>query len=223
MEEDLVPLFMPSLSAILVAAEDKKNSPLTEQEALEIRDKSTCIMVTREHSEKMAESRGYRDIDPENCWYDWQMLRREMGRKPELDPGAKIDYRASGDPGMAQAIQNARESLDEFRSLISEHGVACAPLVKKTLEDENARIHMWLLVEEVDENKFIASLFEVPTAFTSYKEGDRFTVQEEDLLDWMLNLDGVLYGGYTLRQQRSQMTESEQMDFDHHIGVHTYA
>jgi hypothetical protein len=36
--QDLVPYFMPSLSAILVNAEDKKGSPLEYDEVVEIRD-----------------------------------------------------------------------------------------------------------------------------------------------------------------------------------------
>ena len=63
----LVPVFIPSLSAVLVAAEDKKGAPLTESEVIQIRDKSPCIMMEREDAAKLVESRGYRDVDPENA------------------------------------------------------------------------------------------------------------------------------------------------------------
>ena len=77
-DTDLIPVFIPALGAILIAAEDNKREPLTIEEVVSIRDNSTCIMMTHADSAKLAESRGYNDIDPENCWYDWQMLRREI-------------------------------------------------------------------------------------------------------------------------------------------------
>lgn len=176
MTEELIPFFTPALSAVLLAAEDKKGSPLTVDEVLEVRDGSACIMMKPDDAAKMDESRGYRDIDPENCWYDWQLLRQELGRKPDLDPGIKVDYRASDDPGMEQATLDARSSLDKFRTLLRETGNVGTPLVKKTLSDGQTSIHIWLYVEEDNGDSFVASLLEVPTAFTGHQVGDRFTV-----------------------------------------------
>jgi hypothetical protein len=31
-----------------------------------------------EHARKLEETRGYRDVDPENCWTEWQELRLEL-------------------------------------------------------------------------------------------------------------------------------------------------
>lgn len=78
-EPQLVPVFMPSLSALLVNAEGNKGAPLTEQEVLAIRDKSVCVMMPLDQAVKMDESRGYCDINPENCWDEWLMLRQSMG------------------------------------------------------------------------------------------------------------------------------------------------
>jgi hypothetical protein len=71
--EQLVPVFIPALSAVLLNAEDNKGAPLTYEDVIQIRDKSPCIMMAADNVQKMAESRGYRDIDPENCWYDWMI------------------------------------------------------------------------------------------------------------------------------------------------------
>ncbi len=49
-------------------AEDKKGEPLTNDKVLSIRDNAACIMMTQIDAEKLAESRGYDDLDPENCW-----------------------------------------------------------------------------------------------------------------------------------------------------------
>lgn len=114
-DAELIPVFMPALGTILLSAEDKKSEPLTQDEVIEIRDNAACIMMNIADSTKMAESRGYVDLDPENCWYDWQMLRRELGRKRDLDPGARVNLFSSEDPAYQATIVQARESLDILR------------------------------------------------------------------------------------------------------------
>ena len=77
-DEKLIPMFMPSLASLLVHFEKKKGSPLTESEVLDIRDNGVCVMVPERVAGKMEEQRGYRDVDPENCWSDWNALKTEM-------------------------------------------------------------------------------------------------------------------------------------------------
>ncbi len=77
-EEKLVPQFIPALVVILKAAEDKKGSPLTEQEVIEFRDASACIMLPLSVRETLNISRSYSDIDPENCWAEWCEARKEF-------------------------------------------------------------------------------------------------------------------------------------------------
>lgn len=74
-DEPLVPVFVPALVALLQFAEDQKGSPLTEDEVLEIRDNGSCIALTVPDAAAMAEARGYDDLDPEDCWEQWQQLR----------------------------------------------------------------------------------------------------------------------------------------------------
>lgn len=88
--DELVPVFIPALIVLLVHSEDKKGSPLTQEEVLAIRDNATCIMMQLDDSRKMDEQRGYADIDPEDCWYEWQMARRDLGRLPDIDPGPRF-------------------------------------------------------------------------------------------------------------------------------------
>jgi hypothetical protein len=77
-EQPMIPVFIPALVAILHNLEQKKGSPLTEQEVLEIRDKSACIMMTVEHAIALDEKRGYNDIDPEQVWEQWQEARDQL-------------------------------------------------------------------------------------------------------------------------------------------------
>ncbi len=77
-KEGLTPVFVPPLAALLTREESEKGRPLTEAEVLAIRDEAVCIMVPNEKIPQLDEARGYVDIDPRNCWADWNMLRVEM-------------------------------------------------------------------------------------------------------------------------------------------------
>lgn len=222
MSEDLVPMFIPSLSSILVNKEDAKGLPLTEAEVIKIRDSSVAMMVRRSVYDQMAQSRGSWDIDPENCWYDWQMLRREMGREPELDPGIKKTF-FSRDAAIEKASISARNTLDYFIRLVDEHGSGAFPCVKTHVTDGEANMNMWLAVDRVQDDSFVASFFEVPTDFRNIKVRDEFMIRRDEVQDWMANLGGTLHGGFSLRIQRERMSESEKESFDQHIGADKYA
>lgn len=221
--KDLVPVFMPALSVILVNAEDKKGSPLEENEVIEIRDNASCMMMERSHAEAMDESRGYKDIDPENCWYDWQMLRREFGRKPDIDPGARFSYVKPSDEEFKKTVIEAHKTLDSFRNLIEKGSEEFFPLIKVLLSETNYRAYMWLMVRQVNDAGFVGEIFELPGEFKEFEVGMLIDIPEKDIQDWMINHNGTLYGGYSLRYSRAQMSESEKLHFDQHIGVERYA
>ncbi|MBX9668096.1 MAG: hypothetical protein K2X93_10780 [Candidatus Obscuribacterales bacterium] len=77
-DEQLIPVFSPSLALLLAQAEEVKGKPLTEDEVISVRDNAVCMMVAPEAAAGMDESRGYCDVEPENCWADWHRLRVEV-------------------------------------------------------------------------------------------------------------------------------------------------
>jgi hypothetical protein len=76
--EDLIIYPVPSLVATLLNLEKTKGSPLTEQEVIEIRDNCPSISIPPDVARRMDVSRGYQDIDPENCWEEWQNARQQL-------------------------------------------------------------------------------------------------------------------------------------------------
>ncbi|AFZ27898.1 hypothetical protein Cylst_5922 [Cylindrospermum stagnale PCC 7417] len=74
----LIPCFVPSLSSILHRHELEKGSPLTEDEVNSIRDRSVVVMLPSDSVLAMEQNRGYQDVDPENCWHEWQFLRQQL-------------------------------------------------------------------------------------------------------------------------------------------------
>ncbi|WP_138762947.1 hypothetical protein [Pseudomonas lactis] len=71
-------VFVPSLAAVLTAAESKNGAPLCEVEVCDIRDQATCIAVTFSTALAMEQERGYPDIVAEDCWNEWQRLRPSL-------------------------------------------------------------------------------------------------------------------------------------------------
>lgn len=69
--------FIPSLVSRLIRAEEDKGSPLTEPEVLAIRDTATTMRVTLKARDFVWLKRGYRDIDPDDVWNDWQRYRAD--------------------------------------------------------------------------------------------------------------------------------------------------
>lgn len=83
--EDLLIYPVPSLVATLLNRERAKGSPLTKDEVIEIRDQCPSIAVPAEVSQKMDEARGYRDLDPEFCWEQWQEARKNWFSEKQKD------------------------------------------------------------------------------------------------------------------------------------------
>ena len=85
MSEGLVIYCVPSLVATLLNREKAKGSPLTEEEVLKIRDGCPAIALLPETAAEMDRKRGYQDINPNHCWEQWQVARRNLEPiKPDI-------------------------------------------------------------------------------------------------------------------------------------------
>lgn len=76
--EALVIYPMPSLVSTLLNREQAKGSPLTYAEVIEIRNSCPSVSVPIDVVEKIDAERGYKDIDPERCWEQWQEARKSL-------------------------------------------------------------------------------------------------------------------------------------------------
>ena len=74
-EDPVVPVFIPPLITLLRDLERRRRAPLSEAEVLAIRDGAICMTMRRSMARRMAESRGYDDVDPEDVWRQWQVAR----------------------------------------------------------------------------------------------------------------------------------------------------
>ncbi len=220
-QDHLEPAFIPALSTLLLAAEDAKGEPLSEEEVFDIRDNATTIMMDNEAASKM--SGEYEAIDPENCWYDWQMLRLELERTPNLDPGVRYAFVDQEDEEYKKTIAVAQESLSEFKTMLrNKKKDDTFPLVKVLLAEPEFESYIWLQVVDVQDNQFKAEIFELPVEYKEYVVGDLVEIEDSDIQDWMLNDNGSLYGGFSIRYSRKNISQSDQLSFDERIGVTKY-
>jgi hypothetical protein len=80
MPEPVVPVFIPPLLDLLARAEEQKGTALTREEVISICGKGVCMMMRQSHADKMAQSRGYADLDPTLCWEQWLVAREQRAR-----------------------------------------------------------------------------------------------------------------------------------------------
>lgn len=71
-------MFIPSLVSVLLAAERSRGGPLGEAEVLSFRDRSGAMAVPADNARRLEAGRGYRDLDPDRCWQEWQEQRLEL-------------------------------------------------------------------------------------------------------------------------------------------------
>lgn len=74
-------LYVPALEALLRAAEDRKGSPLTEDEVRRIQQGAVCRTVPVDCAEAYGTRHLSPDLGPDDCWAAWQRVRDELARE----------------------------------------------------------------------------------------------------------------------------------------------
>ena len=160
--------------------------------------------------------------------------------QPAGDP-LFVDLR-DDDPALLAAVIEAREKLPQFRAAFSaRHFRPAVYLVKVPFVDrsdvgqsslvatsevvaENPKrpiAHLWLGVTSTLDEMFFCSVGEAPKQLGLMK-GDSFVIGEEVVEDWMIDHQGVAYGGFSLRVLRSRLGEIDKRRFDDHTGIHEF-
>ncbi len=89
--DDLLIVPVPALVLLLINARSAKGAELDKAEVLAIRDGAACIAMPPDVAQRVAEGRGYDDVDPENVWDDWEAFRAafDLDALPTPEGGAK--------------------------------------------------------------------------------------------------------------------------------------
>lgn len=102
---------------------------------------------------------------------------------------------------MVDAVHQAREGLPAFWSAWADNSFGKGDYLVSAIftnEDGKRAEFLWMTVEARGEGEVTGSLTGVPTVRTDIKPGDRVTVQEDWIVDWMfVPEDGDHKGGFT--------------------------
>jgi uncharacterized protein YegJ (DUF2314 family) len=148
------------------------------------------------------------------------------------------------DTTLANAVKRAKETLPYFRKAFAKPQYRHACFMAKTLFVDTGEAgtgavvwkahfaagyagrptaHIWLRVNDVLEDLLFCSTFEAPESFGSLGAGQSFVLTPDDTEDWMINQNGRLYGGLSLRLQRSIIPASDRDGFDRYAGITEYS
>lgn len=135
----------------------------------------------------------------------------------------------SGDSDMLRAYSQAASTVDELVVHLRRGGKIISAIKMRFRDpDQSARlgedrfVFLWLSVESHDPEAghFVVRFFEVPPDLQKWhRPGEQLVIERDQIFDWFVNDDGLLYGGYTMRVARSRMPEGERAAFDNYTGV----
>jgi uncharacterized protein YegJ (DUF2314 family) len=135
------------------------------------------------------------------------------------------------DPLLALAHSLVAASIDEFRDRLRAPAVLGSAKLRFRDPDRSAALgkdcffYLWLgdACFHADENLYSGQFFEVPDGFEKYHPlGSRLGFEAEDMFDWMVNDDGRIAGGYTLRLARSRLPADQRAEYDRHVGASSW-
>ncbi len=131
---------------------------------------------------------------------------------------AKSTYVDSDDLRWQATIIEAQHSLPYFRTLLSEPMDKLSyALVKVHFEDQGA--YLWFIVIDTQPKSFIVSAFETLPQLPQIKPDEYYSLNDSQIVDWAINRNGKMYGGFSMRFIRDQKPLAERQKYDEYIGV----
>ena len=140
---------------------------------------------------------------------------------------------AANDPAVQSAHNLAASTIPLFLEHIHRPGDHISSVKLKfrdpnvsAVEGNEQHLYIWLSNTQFDsgEDTYFAQFFEVPEQLHEWHHvGQQLSFDMEDVFDWMVNDDGFVHGGFTLRLQQRDMTSSEIGEHNDYIGVKEWA
>ncbi|MBW8865182.1 MAG: DUF2314 domain-containing protein [Verrucomicrobia bacterium] len=117
---------------------------------------------------------------------------------------------SENDADMNAAIAKARSTLPQFWQVFEhpDHGESDFCL-KVKITDKNEVEHFWAADIERTNNIIKSTISNDPEFVHNVKNGDRITIPEADISDWLYMKDKKMVGNYTLRAMFKEMKPDE--------------
>lgn len=149
------------------------------------------------------------------------------------DSEPKFNSIKRSDTDMQKAYDMASRTISSFVSKVQVGGnsnfMAKLKFRDPKLSEEMGSdqfLFLWLngVAYHADEQLLSGVFFEVPESLKKWHQvGERLGFYPEDVFDWMVNDNGVVQGGFTIRVTRSRLnTEEEKTKYDEYIGIKSY-
>lgn len=136
---------------------------------------------------------------------------------------------ASADQELQAAYSRTAQTMAEFQSHVVRPGDhICSAKLRFKDPNESDRtgrdvlLYLWLTAVTYNSTtgNYTGTFFEVPPELHEWHwVGQRLEFEEDAAFDWMVNDEGTLHGGFTLRVNRNRLPESEREAYDNYIGV----
>jgi hypothetical protein len=146
------------------------------------------------------------------------------------------------DPALLDAVSVARRTLSQFVDAFTKKRLAPAaylvkvPFIDRDEIGESAlvatsevtaeyptqpRCRLWLNVNSVLEDLLFCNVLESPAALRLGAAAS-FVIHASSIEDWMINHDGIVYGGFSMRVLRNRLPEHDHRRFDDYTGIREF-
>jgi uncharacterized protein YegJ (DUF2314 family) len=148
--------------------------------------------------------------------------KKDKFDKTEDEPlFANID---SDELGYKRTVETAQSQISVFLQKLKVKPETSTACVKIFISDNKGNeAFVWLVNPVFNLDTCIAEIFEIPEEFVDFKPGDKLKFIKKDIQDWyILDKEGRMQGGYSLRHMRQRLSIKDQIEFDKYIGVKVY-
>jgi len=126
-------------------------------------------------------------------------------------------------PEVIEATRRARATVGYLREQFASPYEYGRYLVKVRFRDGAESALLWALLDEIDEQTFRATLFEVPRELAPLRANETIERPLSDLEDWAIIKSGTLVGGFSMRIQRDHIPDTRRHAYQLYSGTLSYA
>lgn len=145
----------------------------------------------------------------------------KFDRKEDEPLFANLD---SDELGYKRTVETAQSQISLFLEKLETKPKTSNACVKIFLPDNEGKgAFIWLVNPVFNLDTCVAEIFEIPAEFVDFRPGDKLKFFKKDIQDWyILDKEGKMQGGYSLRYMRQRLSTKDQIEFDKYIGVKVY-
>lgn len=137
--------------------------------------------------------------------------------KAERDEIALV---SKNDPGMAMAMQKARDTLPEFLKAAAAPPAGAEGFAVKVAIREGANAeYFWISPFEPKGDAFTGRLNNAPRMVRGVKNGDPLNFSKAEIVDWMYMDKGAMKGNYTACAMLRKGTQKDRDAFRKRFGL----